>query len=92
MESEKNQVETQTPKSESAEPVSASSCYKVKYDGKEGFTANLRNQYTVFVNTPMAEHKACFKNTYAKVILVALLYKIEVEKEKQDRFVIYVSF
>ncbi|XWS45417.1 hypothetical protein CRYUN_Cryun15aG0135000 [Craigia yunnanensis] len=67
MESERNQAETQTPESESA-PGSTSLCQRVKSGENAGFVANMWNHFSEFIHASMDEHKACFKETFQKVI------------------------
>ncbi|CAN4080064.1 unnamed protein product [Withania somnifera] len=57
MEAEKGQKE-----SASATTPPVTSCrWKRSNDGS--FMSNLKEQFHEFVNTPMANHKVCFKNT-----------------------------
>lgn len=44
------------------------SCWKKSYDESGSFFDNLKNSFNVFVDTPMREHKDCFKFTWHKVI------------------------
>ncbi|KAL0800925.1 hypothetical protein Bca101_056101 [Brassica carinata] len=49
------------------ESQTTTSCKKHVNDDKATFLANLKDRFSEFVNTPMAEHKTCFKNTMDKV-------------------------
>ncbi|KAH0933314.1 hypothetical protein HID58_010431 [Brassica napus] len=44
------------------------SCKKHVNDDNATFLANLKDRFTELVNTPMDEHKTCFKNTMDKVL------------------------
>ncbi|KAM3363144.1 hypothetical protein P3S68_017998 [Capsicum galapagoense] len=61
MEAEKGQKEcaVATP------PVTSCGWNKSSKEGS--FMSNLKEQFHDFVNTPMAHHKVCFKNTIDRV-------------------------
>uniref|UniRef100_A0A1J3E6U3 Uncharacterized protein n=1 Tax=Noccaea caerulescens TaxID=107243 RepID=A0A1J3E6U3_NOCCA len=47
--------------------VSSTSCKKYVKDDNATFFTNLKGRFDAFVNTPMDEHKTCFKNTMDKI-------------------------
>ncbi|KAF8095365.1 hypothetical protein N665_0335s0013 [Sinapis alba] len=53
--------------SQTTTPASTTSCKKHVNDDNATFLANLKDRFSEFVNTPMEEHKTCFKNTMDKV-------------------------
>lgn len=52
-------------KESAATPRIISCGWKRSNDGS--FMSNLKEQFHKFVNTPMADHKVCFKNTIDEV-------------------------
>ncbi|KAG2253273.1 hypothetical protein HID58_072390 [Brassica napus] len=58
------------PKKRSCQTTTAvptTSCKKHVNDDNTTFLANFKDRFSAFVNTPMDEHKTCFKNTMNKV-------------------------
>ncbi|CAF2062082.1 hypothetical protein F2Q70_00044826 [Brassica cretica] len=62
-------MDTKNVQTESQPTIAASttSCKKHVNDENSTFLANLKDRFSEFVNTPMDEHKTCFKNTMDKV-------------------------
>ncbi|CAF2185904.1 BnaA07g24460D [Brassica napus] len=60
----KHEMNTQ---SQTTTDVSTTSCKKHVNDDNTTFLANFKDRFSAFVNTPMDEHKTCFKNTMNKV-------------------------
>ncbi|KAL8034568.1 hypothetical protein ABFS82_12G036500 [Erythranthe guttata] len=44
------------------------SCSKKPYDKSGSFVDNLKNRFDGFVNTPMKDHKDCFKLSWHRMI------------------------
>ncbi|CAF2062086.1 hypothetical protein F2Q70_00044828 [Brassica cretica] len=53
--------------SQTTTAVPTTSCKKHVNDDNTTFLANFKDRFSAFVNTPMDEHKTCFKNTMNKV-------------------------
>ncbi|GFQ06670.1 hypothetical protein PHJA_002811000 [Phtheirospermum japonicum] len=44
------------------------SCSKRQYDEHKSFLCNLKNHFQEFIDTPMKDHKECFKLTWEKMV------------------------
>ncbi|RID55227.1 hypothetical protein BRARA_G02503 [Brassica rapa] len=53
--------------SQTTTAVPTTSCEKHVNDDNATFLTNFKDRFSAFVNTPMDEHKTCFKNTMDKV-------------------------
>ncbi|KAK4368046.1 hypothetical protein RND71_011838 [Anisodus tanguticus] len=60
------EVEKSHEESAAATPPLTSCGWKMSKDGS--FISNLKEQFHDFVNTPMADHKLCFKNTIDEMV------------------------
>ncbi|CAN6933176.1 unnamed protein product [Brassica oleracea] len=60
----KHEMNTQ---SQTTTALPTTSCKKHVNDDNTTFLANFKDRFSAFVNTPMDEHKTCFKNTMNKV-------------------------
>lgn len=52
------------------------SCWKKPYNESGSFWVNLNNQFQEFIQTPMKDHKDCFKLTWHRVIFNCYLHHI----------------